>query len=100
LNRVILAGSVIVGIAVMMSISMIAPAFASPPWKDVYVCVGSEPPGGTYEWMSVYGDCGENGLEKVDCPTKRGTVGHMEFKDLNTYDGQQQPGEQTRCHKN
>ena len=33
LNRAIITGSVIVGIAVMMSISMIAPAFASPPWR-------------------------------------------------------------------
>jgi len=37
-NRAILAGSVIVGIAVMMSISVIAPAFASSYWKDLYSC--------------------------------------------------------------
>jgi len=37
-NRAVLAGSVIVGIAVMMSISIIAPAFAASYWKDVFVC--------------------------------------------------------------
>jgi len=102
LNRAILAGSVIVGIAVMMSIYMIAPAFASPPWKDVYRCVIVDDPPfveGAYYYLKTYEPCtSEPDLQK--CITKRGTDGHYEFKDLNPYNGAKDPGEQTRCHKN
>ncbi len=100
-NRAILAGSVIVGIAVMMSMAMIAPAFASPPWKDLYICEDGVPEvlGGTYKWMVKYGGCGADPV-KVFCPTKRDTPGHMEFKDLNPYNSEYDyPDEQTRCHK-
>ena len=98
MNRAILAGSVIVGIAVMMSISMIAPAFASPPWKDLYRCNDFE---GTYEWVKDQEECDGITLEdRVTCDPKRNTEMHMEFKDLNEYNGEFDEGEQTRCHKN
>ncbi len=104
MNRAILAGSVIVGIAVMMSISIIAPAFASPPWVDLYSCPPIDPEnlaGGTYEWMATYGSCLEAELDLNDCdPKGKSTEGHVEFKDLNQYNGQLDPDEQTRCHKN
>ncbi len=104
MNRAILAGSVIVGIAVMMSIYMIAPAFASPPWRDLYSCLPIEPEedlaGGTYDWMVSDGGCGA-GVGLNNCDPKGGnTEGHVEFKDLNQYNSQLDPGEQTRCHKN
>ncbi len=84
----------------MMSISMIAPAFAANPWKDLYSCENDSIEG-TYEWVK-YNDCPNVSIENlVTCDTKRGTEGHMEFKDLNPYDGEfQDEEEQTRCHKN
>jgi len=102
-NRAILAGSVIVGIAVMMSISVIAPAFASPPWRDLYSC----PPnpdnlaGGTYEYLIKYKVCGDAEIDLNNCdPKGKSTDGHVEFKDLNPYNSKLDDGEQTRCHKN
>jgi len=102
LNQAIIAGSVIVGIAVMMSISMIAPAFASPPWKDLYRCNnGSSDIEGSDYYVTAHG-CVDITLDnRVDCDLKRGTTGHVEFKDLNPYNGAYDyPDEQTRCHKN
>jgi len=103
-NRAILAGSVIVGIAVMMSISVIAPAFASPPWRDLYSClpIDSEEPleGGTEYYLTSHQICGANGHGLNICdPKGKSTDGHVEFKDLNTYNSKLDPGEQTRCHK-
>ena len=106
MNRAILAGSVIVGIGVMMSISMIAPAFAANPWKDVFICDSSDPEdtlGGTYQWVEDNGgdqhnECDGEEIVRAFCFTKRDTPGHMEFKDRPTY-GEQTSNEQTRCHK-
>ena len=104
MNRAILAGSVIVGIAVMMSISIIAPALASPPWRDLYSCipiVSTEPlEGGTEYYLITYQIC-EAGHDLNMCdPKGKNTEGHVEFKDLNEYNGKLDTGEQTRCHKN
>ena len=108
MNRATLTGSVIVGIAVMMSISMIAPAFAANPWRDVFICEenkGSEPVtlGGTEEWVVNNGDevsevCTED-IVRADCTSKSGTEGHVEFKDRGPDYGKQTDNEQTRCHK-
>jgi len=108
-NRAILAGSVIVGIAVMMSISIIAPAFAASYWKDVFICgehqnIEPVPPlGGTYYEVNENGDeltdeC-EEGIVRADCTSKSRAEGHWEFKDFSPYDGKQQPDEHTKCHK-
>ncbi len=92
----------------MMSIYMIAPAFASPPWRDLYSCfpINSDPEapleGGTYEYLMEYNVCGD-GIAIVlnECdPKGKSTEGHVEFKDLNQYNGHYDyPDEQTRCHK-
>ncbi len=110
MNRAILAGSVIVGIAVMMSISIIAPAFAASYWKDVFICDYSDPEttlGGTEYWVSHNGDsenttadgCGDKEIVRAFCTSKSGADGHWEFKDFRSYDGEQTENEQTRCHK-
>ncbi len=96
-----------VGIAVMMSISMIAPAFAANPWKDLWSCITSGDVlfQGTEGYVKGLAHCepSTNPIQAPEldlCETKRGTAGHMEFKDLKPYDGQyQDPDEQTRCHK-
>ena len=112
MNRAILAGSVIVGIAVMMSIFMIAPAFAANPWKDLFFCNNCLndplPLNGTeYKLISLCEDdvpgedeCVPENVVRVTCTIKRGAQGHIEFKDQNPYDGLYQEGfEQERCHK-
>ena len=94
----------------MMSISMIAPAFAANPWKDLWSCAtacGDPVFGSEYKLISL---CEEMDPESQTCQTdvvretctiKRGAEGHYEFKDLNPYDGEFQDGEeQKRCHKN
>ncbi len=87
----------------MMSISIIAPAFASPPWKDLYECESTNDGdiAGTYEWVKDHEGCGGLVLsdDRITCPTKSGAEGHKEFKDLKPYDGELSPGEQERCHK-
>jgi len=86
----------------MMSISVIAPAFASPPWKDLYVCEGDVGPVyGSFKYVTqAPNNCDLELDNRETCPTKRGT-GHVEFKDLNPYNGAYDyPDEQTRCHKN
>ena len=107
MNRAILAGSVIVGIAVMMSISVTAPAFAANPWRDAFVCKVSEDPetlGGTKDWIETnLGDqeekCSVSDTERVGCTSKSGDPGHVEFKDSSPYEGEREVDEHDRCHK-
>ncbi len=103
LNRPILAGSVIVGIAVMMSISMIAPAFAASPWKDLWGCVNEDTSvaHGTEEYLTDHEDC-EITSAKLSICTPRGpsTDGHEVFLDKNRDNVRQIDSEKFRCVKN
>ncbi len=103
LNRPILAGSVIVGITVMMSISMIAPAFAASPWKDLWGCVNSDDSvaHGTEEYLTDHEDC-EIISAKMSICTPRGpsTDGHEVFLDKNRDNIRDIDSEKFRCVKN
>jgi len=103
LNWEILAGSVIVGIAVMMSISMIAPAFAASPWKDLWGCVNSDDSvaHGTEEHVTDQGNCYKiSAILSVCNPRGPSTDGHEVFLDKNRDNIRDIDSEKFRCVKN
>ena len=98
LNRAILAGSIIVGIAVMMSISTIAPAFAASPWKDLWLCANTDKTEvrGTFDHVDG-NDCGFIPAFQAVCNPRVGVDGHQHFFDKNGDGEQQVPDEKFRC---
>jgi len=99
LNRAILAGSIIVGIAVMISISTIAPALAASPWKDLWTCADDSvtPWAGTETFVKGH-TCGFIPASQAACiPRGPTTDGHVEFMDKNGDDERQIADEKFRC---
>ncbi len=103
MNRAILASSVIIGIAVMMSMSVIAPAFAASPWKDFWFCRNSDSfdAKGAEEYVKGQGDCGKVAASQQACdPSGPRTDGHFVFIDRNGDNIFQPNDEKRRCIKN
>ncbi len=103
MNREILVGSVIVGIAAMMLMASMAPAFAASPWKDRWNCVNSGAStiiAGTEEYVKGQGDCASQPASLLLCdPPGPSVDGHQIFQDRDG-NGINTDTEKIRCVKN
>ena len=101
MNRAIITGSVIVGIAVMMIVSLIGPAYAASPWTIAWFCkvTGGDFFRGSLEFVTDDGkrDCDVQ-LTDFTCSHPSGVSGKEIFKDSNR-DGEFTNDEQLRCQK-
>jgi hypothetical protein len=98
MNRIIL-GSIVAGIAVMMTASIIVPAYAENPWKERWLCqleVGGFSVG-TESYVTGLGDACKTTPTNTDCPTNSGADGTSYWRDLNRDDIKQSNETNTRC---
>jgi len=89
----------------MMSMSVIAPAFAASPWKDLWLCrnSGAVAALGTEAYIKNDGinDCATSAPELLTCdPKGSSNDGHIVFKDSNADGIWQFASEKDRCVKN
>ena len=106
MNRAIL-GSVIAGIAIMMTVSVIGPAYAASPWKELWKCDNlstSSDHFGTESFIQVKdGTVGcTEGAFHIECTTNSQHPGKSYFIDRNDdgeFDPESTPKENLRCVK-
>ena len=97
MNRVILVGSVIVGIAVMLLMSSMGPAFAVGGWKMALDCTTVENPILASHSYWDANPCAGFLLDEL-CSTKGGAPGLISFLDKNR-DEIKQDNERLKCFK-